>query len=141
MDAELKQAQINNVKAVTENTVARTATEVVRESKYLTDTQKKQLELKVAQELAPTEIQTGKAQLQYLREKIGGQQLENINKDIKSDILRAEKRWKETGIKPADIIMIKGAIEIMNMFNMDTRWLEQIIRNVTGKSINEFLLK
>jgi hypothetical protein len=139
IDAQLKEAQIDNLKANAQNVEARTASELIKRSGYLTDNQKKQLELGVASKLEETTVEMGKKQLEMMRQRISTEEVNRIGKTLKNEWQTYRNRWEKFGVTAKDALMIRAGAQLLGVLGANTQWMFDMFKDVVGIDINEIL--
>lgn len=135
-DLRLKQAQIDQVKSMTRNTDARTATELIRKSASMTAHERAKVQLMVAQTLAPYQMQAG----QYMPER-AYYEMSNVRKDaymkdLKMEFQKMSNRWMKEGVTPKDKFMVRQVFQFLQEIGADWNWLGNIARRF-GISLHE----
>jgi len=141
-DIRLKEAQIDNVKASTVNTGQRTTSELIKGSNYLTDGQKKQLELSTARELQQTHIQAGRTELEIAKQKLTTEQKRQISMDLKNEYQKMMNDWAERGVTAQDAAWVRMAARAADNLGIDiSSWITDALKKTEQyhKSSNEIL--
>lgn len=118
---KVQNAQVDNLEAHAENTRARTITEFIKGSKYISESQKAQIEAGVAKELQQTNIETGKQQLELIKSKITTEQKNQMLKDIETELKKKEVEWMKSGVTKGDSLWMRQVMEWMNEFGIKRR--------------------
>ena len=137
-DASVKNAQTDNLKAQTNNVNARTAVEFVRKSNYLTDGEKKKIELEVADELKETHIEQDKQKLEVLKQTLTNKQKMEIYQDLKNEFQRNRNKWEKLGITPKDALWIRGATKIIGGLGFNFDWMTDLFKG-SGSRVSKWL--
>mgnify|MGYP000300207566 CR=1 FL=1 len=124
-DVQVKQAQADNLQAATENVKAKTATEFVRKANYLTDGQKKKLELSIAQNLEQTTLQTAQQKLEVVKQELTNKQKDAITKDLKNEFQKHMNVWAKAGVSQRDSLFWRSIIQMLDKLGIDSSWLIQ----------------
>lgn len=129
-DMRLKEAQIDNVKAQAVYTGQRTSSELIKGSNYLTDGQKKALELSTARQLQATHIQAGQTNLELLKQKLTTEQRKQIAIDLKNDHQKIMNRWAEKGVVPGDEAWMRAAIEFLDSIGENSDYMRKSLEKI-----------
>ena len=117
-DVGVKQAQVDNLKANSENIRARTITEFIKGSKFISDAKKAAIESRVASELEKTSVETGKQQLELLKTKITNEEKLGMLRDIERELKEREKVWMDSGVTKNDSLWMRQVLDWMNAFGV-----------------------
>lgn len=141
-DMRLREAQIDNVKANTVNTGQRTTSELIKASNYLTDGQKKQLELSTARELQQTHIQAGRTELEAAKQRMTTEQKRQMALDLKNEYQKMMNQWAERGVTAQDAAWVRMAARAADNLGIDiSSWIQDALKKTEDfqKSSKEIL--
>lgn len=120
-DTAMKDAQIDNIQAQTENTEARTAVELVNRR-----LRGAQTEVAVAYGL-----DTAEAELRLKRQNLTNAQKAEIGQDLQNEFKRYANQWAKYGITGRDALLIRSGIKIMQQLGIDHKWILDMLPSGT----------
>lgn len=123
-DMRLREAQVSALEAQTRNADARTATEFVRKSKYLSDADKAAIEARILSELEDVEVGKGVAELDLIKQRLTNEQKKALNLDLKNEFQRYRNQWEKYGVTGRDALWIRAAVKIIQELGLDGSWLK-----------------
>lgn len=130
-DVQLKQAQIDNVKAATENVEAKTLSEVLGFEGVDADSGLKKQAYFRAKELLDTDVETGKVKLHQLKTQIKNTEADTKLKEINQLIQSKEAEWRKKGMTQNDALWLRKLYEAKE-------FLEKKMDNIKNPALNWF---
>lgn len=123
-DVAVKDAQIDNLQAQTENVEARTATELInknlRGAQYKSQAARALVDVGYGQDLA-------QAELELKRQNLTNAQKDEIGKDLRNTFQEYANQWAKYGVTGKDALIIRSGIKIMQQLGIDHSWLLEML--------------
>lgn len=151
VDTALRQAQVDNVRANTENTDARTLTELVREGLMKHESAIKKTESMVAAGTAHSRIESAGKHLEILSNQadaskylkpqaianLGKTEKETLRTNLLAEFQKHRNKWERIGITSGDRVWIRMAIKILPQLGIS----EKALRGILGDNFYKMIIE
>lgn len=126
-DVAMKDAQIDNIQAQTENVEARTAVELINKRYRGAQTE----------QLVQYGLDLSEAELALKRQNLTNAQKAEITADLRNQFQQYANQWAKYGITGRDALMIRSGIKIMQQLGIDHQFLLDMLPQ--GTSLEDVL--